>query len=134
MNKKLAIGGIIMVILALILPGSPLKIGAIDGRDSYNFKNIIAASAPTSTPVVGGNAILGSVVINTVASAGVLRIYDGFNNSTSDATLATSTGTLIASFPAASIAGTYTFDVAVVKGIVVDPATGFNGNYTVTFK
>jgi hypothetical protein len=97
---------------------------------SYQYKVASSSSASATVPykvVAGNNKILGSIVV--ASSSGVrLRVYDN--------ALATSTATstMIADFKANIAEGTYTFDVAVQRGIVLDVPAGFNGVYTVTYK
>lgn len=94
---------------------------------TYRFKNITStnASSTAGVSVKSKGGTLGSIVVASSSPAGVFRVYDG---------IATSTGTLVASFPVSAVAGTYTFDVSVDTGIVLDVPTTFNGNYTVTYR
>jgi hypothetical protein len=100
------------------------SVGSVVDAGTYSFTNITSANASSTsaTTVLSKGGTLGSVIINTT-HATIIRVYDG---------TATSTGTLIASFPASAVVGTYTFDVAVSKGVVVDIPSGFAGNYTIT--
>jgi len=69
---------------------------------------------------------LGSVVIAS-SSASQFTIW----NATSTTDVASST---ITTFEANAAEGTYAFDVACTRGIVVAPATGFNGNVVTTYR
>lgn len=100
-------------------------LGSVDG--AYTYKNIVpsVASTTAAVPVRGGAGVLGSVVV-AKTSATALAIYDG---------AATTTGaTLITTLPASIAAGTYTFDVAVNKGVVLAGSVGFDGDYVITYR
>ncbi len=79
-----------------------------------------------------GSGIFGSYVI-TGANTGLVNFYDA---TTTDTTLRGNTSTssiLIASFPASVAASTYTFDVAVGRGLLVT-VSGNAATGTITFK
>lgn len=75
---------------------------------------------------------LGSVVI-TGANTGVWNIYDA---TTSDVTLrkSASSSLLVASFPASLAAGTYTFDIRVKDGLLIDLQAGIMPTTTITWR
>jgi len=129
MNKvKLAIASSLLVIAGYFVgaAGFVSNLGAISGQDGYMFKAVSSANASATVPVKvrGGSGVLGSVIVGTT-HATAISIYDG---------TATSTGTLIASFPASAVVGTYTFDAVVTTGIVLDVPAGYAGVMTVTYK
>jgi hypothetical protein len=109
----------------LFVKTNTISFGSVSQDGVYNYKNITSANASATVPVKvkAGFGTLGSIVVNTT-HATIIRVYDSAS--------ATSTGNLIASFPASAVVGTYTFDVAVSNGIVVDVPVGFAGNWTVT--
>jgi len=72
---------------------------------------------------------LGSVVIAST-TANTMAIY----NATSSDAVVNGDGTLITTFPASAPQGTYTFDVWLDKGLVLDLASGFGGDYVVSFR
>lgn len=78
--------------------------------------------------IATGNGTFGSVTIEG-AGTGVMNIYDGTttSNHTDSAT------TTLASFPASTAAGTYTFDVRYVRGIVVE-IIGSAATSTITYR
>jgi hypothetical protein len=128
MNKKLCLVALVLGIFATgvaFFSVNTQNAGASVGME-YSYKNITStnASSTASVSIKSGFGTLGSVIVAS-SSAAVIRVYDG---------TATSTGTLIASFPASATVGTYTFDVAVAKGVVLDVPSNHNGNYTVTFR
>lgn len=116
--------GIMIIGYALISKDNPT--GSVVDAGTYSFKNMTStnASSTASAVIRSGVGTLGSVIVNT-AHATIVRVYDG---------TATSTGTLIASFPSSAIVGTYTFDIGVKQGIAVDIPAGFDGNFTVTYR
>ena len=128
MNKKLCLASLVLGIfatgVAFFLTNTQNAGASVTSE--YMYKNITSANASStaSVAVKAGYGTLGSVVIATT-HATIVRVYDG---------TATSTGTLIASFPASATVGTYTFDVAVWKGVVLDVPAGYAGNMTITYR
>jgi len=103
------------------------NLGSVDNGGTYTYKNIIASNASTTSAVSikGGSSVLGSIVV-LKTSATALAIYDGS---------ATTTGaTLIATLPASIAAGTYTFDLNVLTGLVLAGSVGFTGDYVITYR
>jgi len=77
-----------------------------------------------------GSATLGSVVVASTTQNAML-IY----NATSSAAVVDGTyGTLITTLPAGISQGTYTYDIEMNAGIVLDLAEGFGGDYTITYR
>jgi len=93
---------------------------------------IVATTTPSGETIVAnseqrfGGITLGSVIIGGV-SAGDLIIYDA--TSTTDIS-STTVGWIIA----AATTGTYTFDVALSRGLILDFGAGHEGEYTITYK
>ena len=100
------------LMLGILAYQNKVSVGSVVDSGTYSFKNITSTNASATVPVTirTGRGTLGSIVVNTT-HATIIRVYEG---------VATSTGTLIASFPASAVVGTYTFDVAVSNGIVLD--------------
>lgn len=98
--------------------------------NGYMFKVASTSSASATVPyrIRGGVGILGSLVIASSSDVRI-RIYDSDGTATSSAT-----STMIADFPANTTAGTYTFDVNVVRGVAVDLPSGFKGFFTFTYR
>ncbi len=95
---------------------------------AYDFKVFTSANASSTAPFVVRTVEgqFGSLVVAS-SSAARIRIYDSSS--------ATSTGaTLIADFKAGIAEGTYTFDVEVHKGIVIDVPSTHSGAYTITHR
>lgn len=78
--------------------------------------------------VVAGNrvAVIGSVIVAS-SSATSFTIWNA--TSTTD-----TASTTIATLKASVAEGTYTFDSELPRGLVVQTPSGFNGNYTITFR
>ena len=86
---------------------------AYQARSTFGILHTVTVSSSTPQLQYAGNALLG--------------VYDGLYSTST----ATST---IAKFPAPTAAGTYIYDVAFTKGLLIDVPPGFNGVYTFTFK
>lgn len=97
--------------------------------DPFNYKHYTSsvASSTAGTVVFGGSGVLGSVLINSATATAQVVIYDG-------ATTATSGLNVIAKFPAAALGGTYDFNVAVTKGVVIELPAGFTGDITLSVR
>ena len=128
MNKiAIFISVLVLAVSGMIFIGSNKNsVGSVVDAGTYSFVNLTSTNASSTAPTLvrSGVGTLGSVVVATT-HATIVRVYDG---------TATSTGTLIASFPASATVGTYTFDIGVKQGIAIDIPAGFAGNYTVTYR
>lgn len=132
MNKKIAI---VLLVLSIFIGGfivsnNTNKVEAsVNIGQGYQYKVASTSSASATVPYVikGGSGILGSIIVGTTGGQAI-RIYDN--------ALATSTATstLIGTIKASVAEQTFTFDVNVVRGIVLDVPAGFNGVYTVTYR
>lgn len=89
---------------------------------------LVGTALPSGSVVCRGQGILGSVVI-TGANTGVVNFYDG-TTTTAHSDYPTTT---IASLPASLAAGTYTFDAAFNRGLLVE-ITGSVATGTITCK
>lgn len=119
---------ILLGIIAFASQAQKGNVGSVQDGSAYAYYDVTSAQASSTvaTRVRGGTGVLGSVIIAS-SSLKVISIYDG-NTAT------TSGNTLIAQFPAFAPAGTYTFDVVVKSGIVVDVPASMTGNYTITYR
>lgn len=76
----------------------------------------------------------GSVVI-TGANTGVVNIYDATTTDVTKRTNNRATSTiLLASFPASTVAGTYTFDAVYTDGLFVELNSGTMPTSTITYR
>ncbi len=81
-----------------------------------------------------GSGSFGSVII-TGANTGIVNIYDATTTDVTLRTGQTATSTiLLASFPASTAAGTYTFDAVYKQGLYVDLVAGNMPTTTITFR
>ena len=131
MNKLTTIVITAIIVAGLIIGGYSLltgknPVGSVVDSGTYSFKTMSSANASSTASAVikSGVGTLGSIIVATT-HATIVRVYDG---------TATSTGTLIASFPASAVVGTYTFDIGVKQGIALDIPAGFAGSYVVTYR
>lgn len=72
---------------------------------------------------------IGSVVVSEDGTAGKIDFYD-----MASTTAATSSEDLIFSFDGAAAEGTYQYDIILKDGLMIDTATGFDGEVTVTYR
>lgn len=95
------------------------------GGEAFSYKHYTSTSASSTkgTVVFGGAGVLGGVHINSPTATAQVVVYDG-------ATTATSGLDVIAKFPTGALGGTYDFNVAVAKGVVVELPSGFTGDIT----
>lgn len=142
MNKinKLILGSIIFgallsAFIVVFITGPQTQVGASvsQGSDYHATTTSTGRFNPAVSLVQSGNSTLGSVII-TGAAAGTIEIYDATTSSVSlrAASMASST-ILLASFPASTAAGTYTFDQIAQYGILVS-ITGTMPTSTITYR
>jgi hypothetical protein len=125
--KNICIGALVCFIFitgVLVSKVNNPSVGSVVDAGTYHWTSVNSTDASSTNPklVRTGYGTLGSIVIAST-SAMIVRVYDG---------TATTTGTLLATFPSNSVVGTYTFDVAVKTGIVLDVPASFNGSWVVT--
>lgn len=82
------------------------------------------ASSTASTRLKRIDGQLGSIIVGS-SSTSTISVYSGYS---------TTTGQLITTLKANIAEGTYTFDVDMQKGIVVDVPATFDGIYTITYR
>ena len=105
------------------------SLGSITEGQEYNATSTSSngAGLPARSVIKTSPGALGSVVI-TGATTGIINFFDA--TSTNHANHATTT---IASIPASAAAGTYTFDVAFSRGLLVE-VTGVAPTSTITWR
>lgn len=74
-----------------------------------------------------GSTILGSVVIASSSPTTALPVKIWNATSTTDVS-----STTLVYIPSASANGTYTYDVVLTRGLIVELPTGFNGSFNIT--
>lgn len=147
----IATGLFMAMLLGVIISQAPkVAVGSVNTTDSYKATTTdsTTGSATVSSAICKGNCVFGSIVVTQVGSAGWVRLWDATSTATStystslrdDQSMASGTpyttlGRPIAQITGASdVAGTYTFDVQTIQGLVIETASGFDGQYIVTFK
>lgn len=128
---------LLLVITYLLLPSDQLDLGSVGVTDEYNATTTAASTVLGSTitgqrVIKEGKGTLGSVVI-TGANTGIVNIYDATTSVASQRAKASST-IHIASIPASTAAGTYTFDVVFNDGLLITLLGGNMPTTTVTFR
>jgi hypothetical protein len=101
------------------------NIGSVTGGNEY-YATTTAFMQAGHRLIKTGQSALGSLVITSVGSA-QLEIW----NATSSTDIAS---TSVARIKPAAAEGTYTFDVSMPRGIVINVPTGYNGTSTITYR
>lgn len=137
MKKYLFVAGTLLMVFVLgvfLSNNTPVAEGSVSIGSGYTYKVASSSNASATVPYVirGGSGILGSIIIGSSTPALVggtpVRIYDNALGTS------TATSTLIGSIRPGVTEQTITFDVNVLRGIVLDIPVGFNGVYTVTYR
>lgn len=137
MNKIL---GTLFVLALIVIAGVSLigkkevtTLGSVNVSDAYLSTTTDSGWANTprmiasSTNGIPDIQMLGSIIIGTT-HASIVEIKDA----TSTTDVASTTIAIIAASPA--IGSTLTFDTRILRGLMVNTATGFTGRYTITYK
>ena len=137
------IGGLIIVILVGLAVGEykifttkEFPIGSIIQSQEYNATTTSAINpfTPTQFTLKKGYGSLGSVVI-TGAGTGRFVLYDATTTNVTLRAKATTSLSVLADFPTAAAAGTYTFDRLFYEGLLVDmTATTLIPTTTITWR
>ncbi len=85
-----------------------------------------ATTARTQISIQSGESVLGSVVVSSTTNA-TFKIW----NATSTTDIASTTALTFSASPAN---GTYTYDVSLTRGLILEFPSGFLGSYTITFR
>lgn len=131
---------LIAVTLAMLVLQNPREAyGSIRVGDEYMATSTAANSVYGAT--ITGDALirtgqgqLGSVII-TGAGTGIINLYNATTSNVLARTGQPATSTiLIASFPASTAAGTYTFDTTFTTGLLVELESGVMSTSTITYR
>lgn len=122
----------IAILISINKPAREFITGSVSYGSEYQgttTRAIPGTSLTSPTTLCSTNGVLGSLVI-TGANTGVINFYDGTTTSshTDHAT------TTIATIPASTAAGTYTFDVSTRRGLIYDVASGNTATATITYR
>jgi hypothetical protein len=142
--KNILLGIIAIGVIALVgvnLKGEEINLntGSVGITGEYHATTT-AVSATYGTTITGdgqikiGQGTLGSVVI-TGADTGILNFYNATTSNVDLRTKNTASSTiLMASIPASTAAGTYTFDVVFSDGLLLDVVSGNIPTTTITWR
>jgi hypothetical protein len=121
---------ILMAVVVAIATSSPLpRLGSVVSTGEYNSTSTDYMAAGKNTVTSNRVTTLGSVVITGVSTTTVdFTIWDAASSSVD------SGSSTVAVIKGGTAAGTYTFDVSLLRGLIVDKPTGFDGKYTVTYR
>ncbi len=122
------------MVLFFYMERTPAAFGSVSRGGEYHATTTAAnavygASVAASTLLNTGVGTLGSVII-TGAATGIVNLYDA----TKRASTMASSSILIASFPASTVAGTYTFDVNFFNGLYLSLPAGNMPTTTITWR
>jgi len=132
--------------LFTLINSSNTALGSVGFGDDYTSTTTTSAFASGTAPFVISNhtGSLASIIIASSsaqlgAGLSLIRVYDhtsatGTMPYGASAGTNVATSTLLFSMPANSAAGTYTFDLQVRRGIVLDVPAGFVGNWVITYR
>jgi hypothetical protein len=101
-------------------------IGSVIQGSEYQATTTVYMQAGTQRRILANAGTVGSIVVAS-SSATTFKVWDA--TSTTDIA-----STTVVHFVASPTMGTYTFDVALTRGLVIELPTGFNGSYTVTYR
>ena len=128
--------GVLLVLFGVVYVnnlGDERVMGSISGSgDAYNATTtnyLMPTNYPQGVALKIGQGILGSVVISNATAVGTLDIYDA-TTTINGAVYGTTT---LAQFNTGATSGTYTFDVAFSKGLLIIPSAMLASS-TVTWK
>lgn len=126
---SLALVAVVAVLFSYF--NAQLALGSTVVGNDYQLVQLTSADIGSST-VKTLSGSLGSIVVASTSPSGALNIY---YVSSSTAPTATSSNTLLFSFPAGTTdEGTYQYDVEFNGGLLIDVLPGFNGNYVMTYR
>lgn len=115
------------------------EFGSVNITNEYQATTTVAITGTTykaaQTRHLIKAATYGSVTLGSVTVASTTQNIMSIYNATSSAAVVDGTyGTLITTLPVGLPQGTYTFDAELNAGLVVDLASGFGGDYVITFR
>lgn len=136
MKKTLKVIGIVVIVVlifAYIVGKRVSPLGSIAIGEAFNATTTTSVDAGVKSQVLSttnrSSCMVGSVIVasTTTSTIGNFIIKDA--TSTTDVA-----STTFASFDAGVAAGTYTFDSACKRGIILEVPSSFDGAYTITWK
>lgn len=122
--------GLFIAVIVLLGVQSKTSYGSVtSGSEYYGTTTVGMSDLNSGHFVTTGVTTLGSVVVASSSPTGILRIKDA----TSTTDIASTTVTI---FATSTTAGTYTFDIALKRGLVIEGSSNstFNGDFVITWK
>lgn len=116
----------VIVISALEIGRTSQAPGSVGVGNEYSATSTATMTTVMNTILVNRPVTLGSIVIAS-SSSKTLTIW----NATSTIDTAS---TSVAVFKANTVEGTYTFDVSLPRGLIIQTPAGFDGSYTITYR
>lgn len=109
--------------------GSVVRTGEYQATTTNSMTGDAILAARTMRLIQTGQSTLGSIVVSSTSPSTVapVRVW----NATSTTDIASTSVVLM---PTASANGTYTYDISLTRGLIIELPGGYNGAYTVTFR
>lgn len=128
------LGGAMLLLSLIFLQKPPqVAIGSVSQGGDYHATTTVAVGFLNNTPLVVGPGAFGSLIITGV-NTGIINLYDATTtNGLLRTVSATSSLTLLATFPASTATGTYTFDEIFQQGLL-PVITGTTPTSTITYR
>lgn len=117
------------LLVSVILWNTQIATGSVIMGGEYSAVDVTSTTGTTSPKTRAGT--LGSVVVDSVGSAGVINFYVASTTATSTAT---TTAELIFSFDGAADEGTYTYDIGFGGAGLLIEEKNYNGEAVVTYR
>lgn len=132
MSKRILFTFVILIIATAFILGfishdsvKNTSLGSVMQTGEYQSTTTVGMT--TGQRVINANpGTLGSIIVAS-SSATTFKIW----NATSTTDTASST---VTQFVASPTNGTYTFDLILTRGLIIEMPTGFNGSYTITYR
>lgn len=139
MKNKIIIflaGALVAVASWLVGQSTQVKtqpLGSVSASSEYHATTTSTGRFTAQTSITTTGGALGSVII-TGAATGVINLYDATTTNVALRTGQKATSTiLVATFPASTAAGTYTFDEILYDGLFID-IIGTMPTTTITYR
>lgn len=129
-KQKYIIGAIVLVLVILLFTGNAgVRVGSVSEGSAYNSTSTLSTWSSTQRQLKTYGGVLGSVIISSSTPSLPTTATMRFMNATSTTDVSSTT---IANFGYQTSAGTYTFDAAFSRGLIVETGAGFDGSYVIT--
>lgn len=119
------------LLLAVFFYNSQSALGSVMFGGEYQSVYITSTDANATTSIKTLPGSVGSVVVTEDGTAGYI---DFFATTTAGQQQATSSNDLLFRVDGVAAEGTYTFDVAFGQTLMIDVSSGFDGQWTITYR